>query len=126
MKGGWPCVTFADGLALTPKGARSPALTAPGTHRTHTPHTPPHSLTDARSHASRAYAGPPSVARAGAGAASRFAIGIVVVMGMLIGTLFTLFVVPAMYLLMAADHHADAKADEEIESAPSTAPTHSH
>jgi multidrug efflux pump len=40
----------------------------------------------------------------GAGAASRFAIGIVVVMGMLIGTLFTLFVLPTFYTLLARDH----------------------
>ncbi|HWJ70526.1 MAG TPA: efflux RND transporter permease subunit [Sphingobium sp.] len=40
----------------------------------------------------------------GAGAASRFAIGIVVVMGMLIGTLFTLFVLPTVYSLIAGDH----------------------
>src|SRR3546814_20769464 len=33
----------------------------------------------------------------GAGAASRFAIGIVVVMGMLVGTLFPLFVLPTIY-----------------------------
>ncbi|RJF64414.1 efflux RND transporter permease subunit [Rhodopseudomonas palustris] len=44
----------------------------------------------------------------GAGAASRFAIGIVVVMGMLVGTLFTLFVLPAFYTLLAADRHAGA------------------
>jgi len=40
----------------------------------------------------------------GAGAASRFAIGIVVVMGMLIGTFFTLFVLPTFYVLLAEDH----------------------
>ncbi|MGY3534664.1 efflux RND transporter permease subunit [Bradyrhizobium sp. USDA 4452] len=44
----------------------------------------------------------------GAGAASRFAIGIVVVMGMLIGTLFTLFVLPTFYILLARDHRAAA------------------
>ena len=44
----------------------------------------------------------------GAGAASRFAIGIVVVMGMLIGTLFTLFVLPTVYSLAAADHRKQA------------------
>ncbi|MFZ5737430.1 MAG: efflux RND transporter permease subunit [Pseudomonadota bacterium] len=44
----------------------------------------------------------------GAGAASRFAIGIVVVMGMLVGTLFTLFVLPTFYTLIAADRHAGA------------------
>ena len=40
----------------------------------------------------------------GAGARSRFAIGVVVVMGMLIGTLFTLFVLPTIYTLLADDH----------------------
>ncbi|MCP9629628.1 efflux RND transporter permease subunit [Rhodopseudomonas palustris] len=44
----------------------------------------------------------------GAGAASRFAIGIVVVTGMLVGTLFTLFVLPTFYTLIAADRHAGA------------------
>ncbi|HEY4548113.1 MAG TPA: efflux RND transporter permease subunit [Pedomonas sp.] len=44
----------------------------------------------------------------GAGAASRFSIGIVVVMGMLIGTLFTLFVLPAIYSLIGQDHRAAA------------------
>ncbi|MDX3882745.1 MAG: efflux RND transporter permease subunit, partial [Achromobacter sp.] len=40
----------------------------------------------------------------GAGANSRFAIGIVVVMGLLVGTLFTLFVLPTVYSLLAGDH----------------------
>ncbi|MBJ7532774.1 efflux RND transporter permease subunit [Rhodomicrobium vannielii ATCC 17100] len=39
----------------------------------------------------------------GAGAASRFAIGIVVVMGMLVGTLFTLFVLPTFYVLLGRE-----------------------
>jgi multidrug efflux pump len=47
----------------------------------------------------------------GAGAASRFAIGIVVVMGMLIGTLFTLFVLPTIYTLIARDHRAAADSE---------------
>jgi multidrug efflux pump len=38
------------------------------------------------------------------GAASRFAIGLVIASGMTIGTLFTLFVVPAVYMLIARDH----------------------
>ncbi|MDR2856799.1 MAG: efflux RND transporter permease subunit [Novosphingobium sp.] len=42
----------------------------------------------------------------GAGASSRFAIGIVVVMGMLVGTLFTLFVLPTIYSFIARDHRA--------------------
>ncbi|HZZ33433.1 MAG TPA: efflux RND transporter permease subunit, partial [Phenylobacterium sp.] len=40
----------------------------------------------------------------GAGAASRFAIGIVVVTGMLVGTLFTLFVLPTVYSYVAGNH----------------------
>ena len=39
----------------------------------------------------------------GAGAESRFSIGLVVATGMSIGTLFTLFVVPAFYTLLAHD-----------------------
>jgi multidrug efflux pump len=31
--------------------------------------------------------------------------GIVIFTGLAIGTLFTLFVVPAMYLYLGADHH---------------------
>lgn len=49
----------------------------------------------------------PLVFASGAGAASRFAIGIVVVMGLLIGTLFTLFVLPTIYTLIAADHRPE-------------------
>ncbi len=40
----------------------------------------------------------------GAGAAARNAIGLVLVGGMAVGTVFTLFVVPAIYLLVARDH----------------------
>ncbi len=43
----------------------------------------------------------PLITASGAGAVSRFSIGLVVASGISIGTLFTLFVVPAMYLLMA-------------------------
>jgi multidrug efflux pump len=32
--------------------------------------------------------------------------GLVISTGLAIGTLFTLFVVPAFYMLLAADHHA--------------------
>ena len=34
--------------------------------------------------------------------------GLVIFTGPAIGTLFTLFVVPAFYMLLAADHHAEA------------------
>ena len=46
----------------------------------------------------------------GAGSASRYSIGVVVVMGMLIGTLFTLFVLPTIYSFIAKDHRAAAQA----------------
>jgi multidrug efflux pump len=53
----------------------------------------------------------------GAGAASRFSIGIVIVAGMSIGTLFTLFVLPAVYTLLAADHRESAGAVRAAEIA---------
>jgi multidrug efflux pump len=46
----------------------------------------------------------PLLTASGAGAVSRFNMGLVISTGIAIGTLFTLFVVPAMYLLVAADH----------------------
>ncbi|MGA2091571.1 MAG: efflux RND transporter permease subunit, partial [Endomicrobiales bacterium] len=45
----------------------------------------------------------PLVTASGAGAASRFNMGLVIMSGISIGTLFTLFVVPAMYLFLAVD-----------------------
>ncbi len=50
----------------------------------------------------------PLLTATGAGAASRFSIGVVVVAGMSIGTLFTLFVLPAVYTVLAKDHLAAA------------------
>jgi multidrug efflux pump len=50
----------------------------------------------------------PLLIATGAGAASRFSIGVVVVAGMSIGTLFTLFVLPAVYTVLAKDHLAAA------------------
>jgi multidrug efflux pump len=50
----------------------------------------------------------PLLIASGAGAASRFSIGIVVVAGMSVGTLFTLFVLPAVYTVLAKDHLAAA------------------
>ncbi len=46
----------------------------------------------------------------GAGAAARNSIGLVLVGGMAIGTIFTLFIVPSLYVLIAKDHRADARA----------------
>ena len=50
----------------------------------------------------------PLVIASGAGAAGRHAMGLVIFTGLSIGTLFTLFVVPAMYMLLASEHHATA------------------
>jgi multidrug efflux pump len=46
----------------------------------------------------------------GAGAVARNSIGIVLVGGMTIGTFFTLFIVPSVYVLLAKDHRADREA----------------
>jgi multidrug efflux pump len=58
----------------------------------------------------------------GAGAAARNSIGIVLVGGMTIGTLFTLFVVPAVYVLIAKDHRSAAKASVPAGSADPASP----
>jgi len=46
----------------------------------------------------------PLILASGAGAVGRFNMGLVIMTGLSIGTLFTLFVVPAMYMLLAEDH----------------------
>ena len=46
----------------------------------------------------------PLIMASGAGAASRYNMGLVIASGLSIGTLFTLFVLPAVYLVLAADH----------------------
>jgi multidrug efflux pump len=46
----------------------------------------------------------PLLTATGPGAVSRFHIGLTIATGLGIGTLFTLFVVPAVYLLMAREH----------------------
>ena len=48
----------------------------------------------------------PLVIASGAGAAGRHAMGLVIFTGLSIGTLFTLFVVPAMYMFLAGEHKA--------------------
>lgn len=55
----------------------------------------------------------PLVLSSGAGASSHFALGIVIVVGMLVGTFFTLFVLPSIYALLAA-HHNEHLADESV------------
>jgi multidrug efflux pump len=51
----------------------------------------------------------PLVIASGAGAAGRRAMGIVLFTGLSIGTLFTLFIVPAVYILLGADHAVDRR-----------------
>jgi multidrug efflux pump len=55
----------------------------------------------------------PLLFAAGPGAAARFSIGLVIAAGMTIGTLFTLYVVPAMYLYIGRDHAAAARKQQQ-------------
>ena len=53
----------------------------------------------------------PLIFASGAGAESRYSIGLVIATGLSIGTLFTLFVVPAVYMVLAKDHTKEAQAN---------------
>jgi multidrug efflux pump len=53
----------------------------------------------------------PLVLVSGAGAAARNSIGLVLVGGMAIGTVFTLFVIPSIYMLIAREHGRESKAE---------------
>jgi multidrug efflux pump len=59
----------------------------------------------------------PLVFVSGPGAEARNSIGIVLVVGMTIGTLFTLFVVPALYVIIAASHRLVPDADATLPKA---------
>lgn len=56
----------------------------------------------------------PLLYASGAGAVSRFSIGIVIVSGLAIGTLFTLFVLPVIYSYIATEHKPLPEFDESI------------
>ena len=56
----------------------------------------------------------PLLYASGAGAAQRFSIGIVIVAGLAIGTLFTLFVLPVIYSYLASEHKPLPEFDESI------------
>ena len=61
----------------------------------------------------------PLILVSGAGAEARNSIGIILVAGMVIGTVFTLFVLPCVYLLLAKTHRqgeVDPEHDAEVES----------
>ena len=64
----------------------------------------------------------PLIFASGAGAASRFAIGIVIAFGMTIGTLFTLFVTPAVYTYIARDHTREKSAGAAASPQPGPTP----
>ena len=53
----------------------------------------------------------------GAGAAARNSIGLVLVGGMFIGTLFTLLVIPSIYMLIARDHGKDRERETAVAAA---------
>jgi multidrug efflux pump len=60
----------------------------------------------------------PLILAHGPGAGARNSIGWVLVTGMIIGTSFTLFVVPAVYLLIAKDHSKDRERRGDVRQAP--------
>ena len=51
----------------------------------------------------------PLVLVSGAGAEARNSIGIILVAGMLLGTFFTLVILPSMYLALASKHAPEAE-----------------
>ena len=64
----------------------------------------------------------PLVLVSGPGAEARNSIGIVLVTGMIVGTLFTLFVVPVFYSFIAADHRKAPEMEAEQIPAPAATP----
>ncbi|MDT0595685.1 efflux RND transporter permease subunit [Glaciecola petra] len=54
----------------------------------------------------------PLVLVTGAGAEARNSIGIILVAGMIVGTLFTLLVLPSVYMALASDHSDDNRREE--------------
>jgi multidrug efflux pump len=54
----------------------------------------------------------------GPGAAARNSIGWVLVVGMAVGTVFTLYVVPAFYMLIARDHAKERAHAPEVAATP--------
>ncbi len=56
----------------------------------------------------------PLIMASGAGALSRYNIGLVIATGIAIGTMFTLFVVPAMYMILAEERSQKAVGENEL------------
>jgi multidrug efflux pump len=63
----------------------------------------------------------PLVLATGPGAGARNSIGIMLVTGMVIGTVFTLFVVPSIYVLVARTHRAAIRETERAIQVPELA-----
>jgi multidrug efflux pump len=57
----------------------------------------------------------PLIIANGPGAGARNSIGIMLVTGMVIGTAFTLFIVPAIYMLVAKERTSEAEASAQLE-----------
>lgn len=55
----------------------------------------------------------PLLFASGAGANSRYGLGLIIVSGMLVGTLFTLFVLPTMYSFLARNHQISAQTERQ-------------
>ena len=55
----------------------------------------------------------PLIIASGAGAAARYSIGLVIVSGLLIGTVFTLFVLPVVYTFLAEEHRKASHTDPD-------------
>jgi multidrug efflux pump len=62
----------------------------------------------------------PLLFASGAGANSRFGLGLVIVVGMLIGTLFTLFILPSVYTLLSSIKQSASVPETALASAPQT------
>jgi multidrug efflux pump len=58
----------------------------------------------------------PLLTATGPGAISRFDIGLTIATGLGIGTLFTLFVLPAFYVALARDHNRQPNLTESSEA----------
>ncbi|RME66239.1 MAG: multidrug efflux protein, partial [Alphaproteobacteria bacterium] len=64
----------------------------------------------------------PLLMATGAGAESRFQMGLVIAAGMTIGTMFTLFVLPAVYVVLARKHYLHAAPAATPEATPEAKP----
>jgi multidrug efflux pump len=107
-KNGILIVQFANHLQETGKNKLSAVIEAAGTRLR------PILMTTAATVAGHF----PLVIARGPGAGARNSIGIMLVTGMIIGTIFTLFVVPSIYMLVARKHEAETiegiETEEEV------------